>query len=205
MALRLFPMRLIRKVFHPPAYYNARAQDARIIASHRVKRCYVCTFEVPEADVVIEDGQERCPLCKDVMTAEWKAAEQERVAAVKVASAKGLALPPQESRRPLLERDVFAVTSITDSAGNFLSQSAPLAVKRNTATTVILNGQNATSAVSFTYPTGMSNNTAPVVTATRITLSIITTAGMATGAYSLTVNDGLSTYGHVYTNIFAVR
>lgn len=199
-------MRILRKSLHLPQYYDAHAQDARIIASHRVIRCGVCTYEVPEADVVLEDGLQVCPLCQDVMTADWLAEEQKRVAEIKAESARRLVQPPQVSFRALEEKEVAAVTSITDATGNLLSQTTPLRVIRNTATTVLVNGQNLSSLVTFTYPTNMSNNSAPLVNSTKlITLSIITTAGAATGAYSLTINDGVSTLGHKYLNIFAVR
>lgn len=199
-----------RRLF--PAEYHAASQKLRKIASHRVKRCGTCTYEFPEEDMTIEDGQERCPMCVDLYTADWLAHEELHVAAVKEASAQQLVIPPQYSIRTLLESRPGTVTLITDASGNVVSQSAPLAMTRNVAKGLLIYGQYFTSACTVTYDTGITNNLAPVITPAVpggtpaiMTLSIIAALGMTPGNYTLTFNDGVSTYGQPYVGILSVR
>lgn len=198
-------MRFLKRRRIEPQFYDARSTDARRLATHRVKRCGTCTFEIPEEDITVEDGAEHCPLCVDLYTAEWKANEAAYVASVKAESALRLVDPPQTSVRALTESEPGAITLITDSAGNALSQTTPLRLVRSAATTVKVIGRRFTSGVSFTYPTGITNNSAPVITDALITLSIIASGAMATGPYSITYLDGVTQYGHVYPNLLAVR
>lgn len=198
-------MRYAKKRHIEPRYYDSNSTKGRQIASHRVKRCGVCTYLIPEEDMIVEDGIEKCPMCADTYTAEYLAAEEAHVALVKKESAYGLAVPPQFSTRNLTEARAAAVTSITDVNGNTVSQSSQLRMIRNVAATLILNGQYFTNAITFTYPTGLSDSVAPVITSTKITLSLIAAIGMAPGSYSITLNDGISQNGHVYANLLAVR
>jgi hypothetical protein len=201
-------MRFVKRRHIEPAFYDARSQKFRRIKSHRVKRCAVCTYEFPEADMIIEDGQERCPLCADLYTAEWLALEEAHVAHVKEESATRLVNPPQFSTRSLLENQPGAITLITDANLNELSSSSPLTLYHGgAAASVLLTGQRFTSAMAFTYSsTKISNNAAPVITPTLITLSLIVAAsGNLPGAYDLSVTDGVTVNAHIYPGVFAVR
>ena len=197
--------RYLKRRHIEPAEYRASDQHLRVVESHRVKRCGVCTFEFPEEDVTVEDGIEKCPLCVDTLTAEWKANEVSDVAAVKMASAMALQNPTQYSVKSLQEPRPGIVTSITDSAGNALSQSTPLFMPRTVAKTVLLLGVRFTAANITTYAAGIANNAAPVITPTLITLSLIASSGVTPGAYAITMADGQTQTGHVYPAILAVR
>lgn len=198
-------VRFLKHRIEQPFEYRARDQQRRIIESHRVKRCGVCTLEVPEDDIVVEDGVEKCPMCRDLYTAEWLANEASRVADVKMESAMRLNSPPQNSYLALNDSQPGIVTAITDSAGNFLSQTAPLFMPRTVAKTVLLVGQRFTAANVTTYASGITNNSAPVITASLITLSLIAAIGITPGAYGITMADGVTQTGHEYPRIFAVR
>lgn len=188
-----------------PFEYRAADQVRRIIESHRVKRCGVCTFEVPEDDIVVEDGVEKCPMCRDTYTAEYLANEQEHVAMVQAESALRLNVPPQFSVAGLDESEPGVVTAITDSAGNFLSQTAPLLMPRTVAKTVLLVGQRFTSANVTSYSSGITDSVPPVITASLITLSLIAAIGVTPGAYGISMVDGVTNLAHEYPRLLAVR
>lgn len=193
-------MRYLKRRRLPAVFYDAAMQKGRILATARVKRCGTCTLEVPEADIIVEDGQERCPMCLDLLTAEWKAQEEAYVAAVKSNAIECLAMPPQISIRALNETEVGSVTAFTDSAGNDVWQSRPLSLRRGgAAVTALMKGRDFTATDTLSYSTGISDNSAPVVTSTLITLSLVASGVMAAGQYSLTFN------GHTFRNVFAVR
>lgn len=191
--------RLLKRRTHIPIYYDARSQRPRIIREARVKRCGTCTYEIPEGDIVREDGREVCPMCKDTLTAEWKARETSYVAGVREEAVRRLFQPPQVSIRPLQETIPSAVTSITNSAGVWLSQSTPLNLIRGVAATLLLNGVRFSSTDTITYSTGITDSSSPTRTSSLTTLSVVADPGMSAGSYSLTFN------GHVYRNIFSVR
>lgn len=188
-----------------PFEYRAQDQQRRIIESHRVKRCGVCTLEVPEADITVEDGVEKCPMCRDLYTAEWLANEQRAVADIKAESAMRLVMPPQVSVRDLNDSEPGIVTAITDSAGNFLSQTSQLLMPRTVAKTVLLIGQRFTAANVTTYASGITNASAPIITASLITLSLIAAIGVTPGSYGITMADGVTQTGHEYPRLLAVR
>lgn len=205
-------MAYILKRARPQEIYDARSQRYRIIKTARVKRCGLCTFLVPEADIVIERGVrgsesaiERCPMCKDQLTAEWLASEERTVAAVKAAAYRALFQPPQFSVKPLQEPIPSAVTRITDDTGDDISQSRPLTLTPQGdivvplpigavgPTALYLSGQRFTSSDVIVYPTGVFEYAAPIVTPTLITLSIYAFLGLAlSGIYDLSFNS------HVY-------
>lgn len=198
-------VRFIKRRHIEPFEYRAQDQQQRVNDSHRVKRCGVCTYYVPEADITVEDGVEKCPMCVDVYTAEWRANEQRHVAEVRAESAMRLNNPPQFSLRDLNESEPGIVTAITDSAGNFLSQSSPLLMPRTVAKTVLLIGQRFTAANATTYPSGITDASAPIITASLITLSLIAAVGVTPGAYGITMADGVTLVGHEYPRVLAVR
>jgi hypothetical protein len=200
-------MQYIVKRNRPRTYYKADAQKERRISEGRVKRCGVCTLEVPASDITEEPGVngavgaaiEKCPMCVDTMSAEWRQKEQEDVAQ-EIEESTERAYLPQISYRPLNEPQPTIINSITDSAGNWLSQSQPLSLTRGgTAVTVLINGRRFASTDTISYPTGISDNSAPIRTNTLTTLSLVASGAMSAGSYSLTFN------GHVYVNIFSVR
>lgn len=205
-------VRYLKRRREHPAYYSAEDQRQRVIDTHRVKRCGVCTYEFPEEDMIVEDGIEKCPMCKDRYTAEYLAYEQEFVAEVKAESARRLNDPVQFSVRA---EEVIpgAVTLITDSAGNVLSQTSPLRMIRSDldppppgiVVTVLLIGQRFTSANVTTYASGIRDDSPPVITSELITLSLLAAESVTPGAYGITVADGVSTYGHEFPMILAVR
>lgn len=198
-------VRLLKQRRIEPAEYRAQDEQQRIIDSHRVKRCGVCTLEVPEADMTVEDGVEKCPMCVDTYTAEYLAAERAHVAEIQMESAQRLNYPPQFSVLSLNESEPGIVTLITDSAGNALSQTSPLFMPRTVAKTVLLIGVRFTAANITTYASGITNASAPVITPTLITLSLIAAIGVTPGAYGLTMADGVTSVAHEYARILAVR
>lgn len=204
-------VRYLKRRIIDPVYYRAQDQKLRILESHRVKRCGVCTFEFPEEDMTVEDGVEKCPMCVDTYTAEYLANEEADVAEVKMASAMALSNPPQFSVLSLDEPQPGAVTAITDSAGSFLSQTAPLRMIRNDdfpytfLYTVLLIGQRFTSANVTTYPAGIVDNVPPVITPALITLSLRAAGFLTPGAYGITMADGVTQMGHEYPRLLAVR
>lgn len=198
-------MRYLKRRLIEPQYYDARSTDERRLSSHRVKRCGTCTYEVPEADITVEDGAELCPMCVDTYTAEWKVNEESYVAEIKAESALRLVDPPQLSIRALTEGEPGVVTRITDSAGNYLSSTSPLRLVRTVATTVLMVGQRLTTSNTFTYSTGITDSVAPVYTAALITLTLVASGAVTTGPYGITMADGMTQTAHVFPNILAVR
>lgn len=190
-----------------PVYYRAKDQHQRVIDTHRVKRCGVCTYEFPEEDMIVEDGIEKCPMCADRYTAEYLADEQESVAQVKADSAYALNNPNQFSTRSLQETIPGTVTLITDASGNALSQSSQLQVRRGgAAVTMLLVGQRFTAANVTTYSsTGITDNSPQLITPKLITLSISASGGMAPGSYGITVADGVTQNGHTFPLVIGVR
>jgi hypothetical protein len=192
---------LLLKRASEPELYDARAQRYRILKTGRGKRCGTCTFEVPEEDIVIEDGQERCPMCRDTLTAAWKAAEEQSVAAVKAAAYRALFQPPKFSVRPLQETIPAAVTAIRDVNGRDVHSSAPLSLRINDFTptvpqppTLTLVGQRFTAADTVTLPAGFVNVDVDIVS-TRINLVFYPGAFVASGRYAILFN------GHSFGNI----
>lgn len=198
-------LRYLKRRQLEPVEYRARDDWPEVIDSHRVKRCGVCAFLFPEAKMVVEDGVEKCPMCVDTYTAEYLTKEQQDVADVIMASALALNNPTQFSRRGLQESQPGIVTAITDSAGNTLSQTSPLFMPRTVAKTVKLIGVRFTAANVTTYASGITNASAPVITSTLITLSLIAAVGVTPGAYGITMADGVTAVGHDYPRIVAVR
>jgi hypothetical protein len=196
-----------------PRDYDASAQKWRMLASHRVKRCSRCTYLFPEEDMTIEDGLEVCPMCVDLYTADYLAREEMHVAEVQEQSALQLVIPPQYSIRPLAEARPGVVTNITDSFDNDVDQnSSPLDMTRNVAVGLLLYGQYFTAACTTSYPTGITDASAPVITPAvaggtpaLITLTLIAALGMTPGQYDLTFNDGVSAYGTTFFAILSVR
>jgi hypothetical protein len=199
-------MHYILKRASVPELYNARAQRYRLLSAPRVKRCGTCTFEVPEGDIVLEDGAERCPMCKDVLTAEWKSNEERDVAAVKSAAWRALYQPPQFSVRALQEARPGVVTAINDANGHAVYSSSPLTQRIGDApattppsafpdTVLTLVGQRFLATDVVTLPTGYSN-LHTVITSTAIELSIYPNTATV-GRYSLQFN------GHVFRDILA--
>jgi hypothetical protein len=184
--------------------YDARSRRHIILSTARVKRCYICTLEVPEQDIVIEDGQERCPMCKDTLTSEWLSAEEQNVAAIMSDAQLALVSPPQFSVRPLQERAGIAIQSITNSTGTVISSANRLRIT-GVNTTLLLNGRNFTSAMTFTYTGGVIDGSAPIITATLITLTLTATDPGLSNLGNLNVLDGVSTYAHSFISIFQLR
>lgn len=212
-------VRLLKQRHIEPAEYRARDEWPRVIDSHRVKRCGVCTFLIPEADMVTEDGVEKCPMCVDTYTAEYLANEERDVADVKMASAYALNNPTQFSRRGLQESQPGIVTAITDLNGNTLSQNGflpaaspangsltgQLLMARGVVRTVLMIGVRFTAANITTYPAGISNYTPPLITSSLITLNLLADMSMTPGSYGITMADGVTQTGHEYARIIAVR
>lgn len=196
-------MRYLKKRHIDPANYDARHERSNEISSHRVKRCAVCTFDFPESDMVVEDWLEKCPMCADTYTADYYADEEANVSEVKQLSAERLMMPPQFSTRALTEPHAAAVTSIVDANSLPISPQNPIRLKNgSSAVSVTLAGQYFTSGITFTYPTGVTNHSAPVITTTSITLSLDGGATIVGGLYDLILNDGVSTYGHQFAKVF---
>jgi len=191
------PLMLLKKTTHPPTSYNARAQWPRAIREGRVKRCGTCTFLVPEGDIVIEDGAEHCPMCKDTMTAEWKSNEENSVAQVKSDAIRRLFQPPQFSVRSLQETIAPVATRIS----GFRDSMSPtvMDITASTPLPVPLGGTNTAYFDMIRYTAGSSTIT-PLPNNNGISLSqsdsntriVLTITGNIRGIYSLVFID------HVY-------
>jgi hypothetical protein len=188
----------------PGEEYDAHSRRHLVIETGRVKRCGTCTFEVPEMDIVVEDGQERCPMCRDTLTSEWLSAEEQNVAAIMSDAQLALVSPPQFSVRPLTESRPGAITRITTSSGTDITSNAPLILVRTVAVVLKLLGVNLSSSVTFTYPANVTDSVAPSYTSTLITLTLIAAAPAVPGTYDLSVSDGITTNAHLYPRFLRI-
>lgn len=187
-------MRTLKKRTESIVYADPKFADK--IDSLEIKRCGTCWREWPAGQMIEEDGQDRCPECVEIRTpsfvAHTTAREQEYAA--------GRILRPQISKVPLKSTFPPTIVTMTDASGNQVSQSHKLNLRRNVASTLILNGRGFTATDSLSYSTGLSDSTAPVTTATQKTLSIIASLVAVPGDHY-----GLTLGGVSYPNCISVR
>lgn len=193
-------MRTIIERRHPPVDEDPAWYRERILADYKSKRCVVCRWQWPVSMFVIEDGIEKCPLCADHKTEDYKVAELVKATRRAMRNAEKMAKRANEiSQFPLAEVIPGTVNTITRSDGTRISPRVPLAMQRNSAVTVLLNGTRFASTDTLTYPTGITDSSAVVRTTTLTTLTLVAALSMAPGDYNLTFNNS------VYRGIFRVR
>jgi hypothetical protein len=193
-------MRTIIDRRHPPIDEDPAWYRERILADYKSKRCVVCRFQWPVEMFVVEDGVEKCPLCADHKTEDYKVQQLVNATRRAAKNARKLAKSAKEiSQFPLAEVIPGTVNTITRSDGTRISPREPLAIERNTAVTVLLAGTRFASTDTLTYPTGITDSSAVVRTATLTTLTLIAALSMVPGDYNLTFNNS------VYRGIFRVR
>lgn len=193
-------MQIIKERIIPPREEDPAWYRDRILADYKSKRCVVCRFQWPVEMFVVEDGIEKCPLCADHKTEDYKAQQLVNATRRAMKNARKLAKNAKEiSQFPLNEVIPGSVNKITRSDGTRITPSGPLLMQRNVTATVLLNGTRFAATDTLTYPTGISDSAAIVRTTTLTTLSLIAALSMTPGDYPLTFNNS------VYRGILRVR
>jgi hypothetical protein len=179
----------------PDRYPTATANKSRDTTQARqlrqdaapcgVFRCDRCDRVVPEALLVVQDGYSFCrTLCADetsVSEATTRLAEQ--LAAI-------------DSYLPNNDPPVGAFVGVVVITS---TPTFPVTlINSGAAVAMVFGGVNFASDVTITYgAVGISDNTAPVITSTSITLDVLA-EGVATGLYNLVIGD------YTYTNAIRV-
>ena len=193
-------MATIRRRIIPPREVDPETYREQLLRDYKCKRCTVCRFRWPVDLFVEEDGIEKCPLCADHKTEDYKIRELAKATRKAMHNAKKFAKSAKEiSQFPLAETIPGTINSITRSDGSRVSQSSPLAMIRNTPTTLLLNGTRFASSDTITYPSGVTDSAAVVRTSTLTTLTIVAAPSMTPGDYALTFNNS------VYRGLLRVR
>lgn len=187
---------------------SKRAQKPRVtqypslekkLESGLIKRCGVCWREWEASAFTVEEGAvgtpERCPVCVDERTSLQKLADQVQAQE----RAKASEPEPQQSNAPLRLTFPGTVREMTDSNGTQVKQSAPLALTRTVAKTLLLLGRDFSASDTISGSDGLTINV-DSRTATQTDLSITAASSMTPGNnYHLIFN---SVYFH---NVFSVR
>jgi hypothetical protein len=161
----------------------------------RIKRCGICLRLCPANDVELEDGVEKCPGCFSGRDAAFEAADEAR-AAKRVASWYPA---PQRSNKPLSQTFPGTIRKITDENGVHVYSSAPLALVRGVAKTLLLLGRAFSASDTITGDTGLTISVTDRTTS-QTTLSVTADVSMTpSDHYGLTFNDV------VFRSIFSVR
>jgi hypothetical protein len=189
-------MRILRQRLQNPPHFESTHLD--LIESVDQERCPQCWNRRPKAVIVMEsDGVRRCPDCLVVRTEVDKA----RIAGHDAAQIAARQTRPQVSNAPLFDTTPAHIRIMEDASGNrVLQQSAPLVLSAGgAAVTLTITGGNFASTDTFTYSTGISDNSAPSLSGTTVwTLSLVAAGGTSTGFKNLTFND------HTYRNLLIV-
>ena len=147
--------------------------------------------------MIPNDGTRRCPDCfDDPDTA--RRAEIQAYDAMYVATHQ---MRPQVSEAKLQETAIPFIREMQDASGVRVWQGAPLSLTRGgSAITLEVIGGDFLSTDDFTYSSGLTDDSVPVLTgSTQWTLSLVADSGMTPGSWHLTFNN------HTYRNIFSVR
>jgi hypothetical protein len=189
-------MNIIRQRRQHQVDFDTTDQD--LIESVAQERCPQCWDRRPVSVMVEEsDGIRRCPDCLVGRTEVDKARIQGEDAA-RIAARQ---TRPQVSRVPLRDTTPPHITVFeTDSGSRVLPQSAPLVLARGgAAKTLVITGGGFASDDSFSYTSGITDNSAPSLSgSTEWTLSLVASGGTSTGFKHLTFEN------HTYYNIFLV-
>ena len=179
-----------------PVDFHTTDQD--LIDSVEQERCPQCTERRPVGVMIEEsDGIRRCPDCLVVRTP----VDVARILAHDAAVIGALQTRPQISRMPLNESTPPHIRVFENASEvRVLPQSAPLVLARGgAAVSLVVKGGDFASDDSFSYTSGISDNSAPSLSgSTQWTLSLVASGGTSTGFKHLTFND------HTYRNIFLV-
>lgn len=176
---------------------SANNHDTHRIESMYQARCANCDALWAWDQLTEKDGKWYCPNDYETNARELaeRLAEDQKDGADKPVRY----LTIQQPINAMTQSPAGVITSITDVNGAAVSAAAPLYLHTGgSAVTVKLGGQNFSSSDTISYTSGISDNSAPTVTATLITLSIKAT-GSAGDFYSLIFN------GTTFRNIFRVR
>lgn len=156
----------------------------------------MCAELRPSSVMIEEDGNRRCPDCLAIRTDTRKA----EIAIFDAARIASRPTRPQITRMNFSET-VAGVRTIEDTSGTVVKQAAPVSLTRGgAAVPLILRGAGFRSTDTFTYSSGITDNTAPVLTGSTVwTLSLLAAGGMAAGEWNIALN------GHTYRGILRVR
>ena len=176
-----------------------RSNDYDDLRHEEVKqeRCGLCTELWPSSMMRDNDGLRRCPDCYDTRGIfrknEIRQYDNDRI--------RRKQTRPQISRMTLDDGNIAFIRSMTNVSGTRVLPSSPLLLSRGGAAVALtLTGGNFASSNTFTYSSGVSDNSAPSLTGTTVwTLSLVASGGMAAGEWHLTFNS------HTYRNILRVR
>lgn len=196
-------MATIKRRIIPPRDEDPARYRERMLADYKCKRCVVCHFRWPVDLFVVEDGVEKCPLCADLKTEDYKIRELVKATRRAARNAKIFAKSAKEVSQFPLNEEVFpgTILSITRSDGTRVSQRSPLRLVRGVATPLLLVGSRfvADDHPSSYGSASIVDDTPPVVTDSLITLSINAQVGAQPGDYTMTFNS------KNYTNLLQVR
>jgi hypothetical protein len=190
-------MRIIRQ--RQPEYRSFRANDydRQRLEEVAQDRCGICWDLWPASMLALEDGYTRCPDCLAIRTEAVKRDIQAHDAMMQ--SLKQTR--PQMNYGAPFREVVPHIRRMQDvSASRILPQSAPLVLVRGgSAVSLVIKGGGFASGNTFTYTSGISDNSAPSLSgSTQWTLSLVASGGMAAGFAHMTFE------GHTYRNIFMV-
>lgn len=189
-------MRIIRQRLQNPPHFETT--DLDLIESVEQERCPQCWLRRPKSVMVEEsDGIRRCPDCLVVRTE----ADKARIQGHDAAQIAARQTRPQVSNAPLSDDTPAHIRIMENGSGvRVLPQSAPLVLSAGgAAVTLTITGGNFASDDSFSYSTGISDNSAPSLSGSTVwTLSLVAAGGTSTGFKNLTFND------HTYRNLLIV-
>lgn len=190
-------MRIIRQRTPQVRSYRANDYDALRLNEVEQDRCGQCMDLWPASMLTEEDGYTRCPDCVEIRTEQVKRdieANDARMIALKQTR-------PQINSGGAFRQTITLTRRIEDGSGTRVQpQSAPLVLVRGgAAVSLVIKGGGFSSADTFTYTSGITDDSAPSLSGTtQWTLSLVASGGMAAGFAHLTFNN------HTYRNIFMV-
>jgi hypothetical protein len=170
-----------------PQDYRSDRYERQRLSELKQERCGVCTDDWPASMMLTEDGLRRCPDCSD------NGRSREEKAQIQSAdNARRAGRQTRQQVPPIREESVAFIRSMEDASGNaVLRQSAPLVLVRNgAAVTLVITGGGFLSTDSFTYSTGITDETAPALTGSTVwTLSLVADGTATPGDNHLTFNN----------------
>jgi hypothetical protein len=161
------------------------------------ERCGLCWDIWPVGEMTDEDGRRRCPDClfkDDTETAkmEIQARDSRRIAERQTR--------PQISRAPLDDSTPAHIRVMENASGTRVTQAAPLTIVRSgSAVQLVIKGGGFASTDTFSYSTGISDDTAPALSgSTQWTLTLAASGAATPGENNITFNN------HTYRGILRI-
>lgn len=189
-------MNIIRQRRIRPTYYTEDRWERQRLAEVEQERCGICMMLRPSSVMQTEDGNRRCPDCLAVRSEEVKA----RIAEADAQRIAQRQTRPQISQVPLRSAAVPHILKMENAGGTRITQSNPLVIVRSgSAVTLTITGGGFASTDTFTYSTGITDDSAPSLTGTTVwTLSLVASGAATPGNNHLTFND------HTYRGILRI-